>query len=150
MVSPDMTSLENVLIGIHAIAGILWIVFGIVLVILLKGFSKKHNQPGEHSGIKNTVMRIRATGGITIILGIVLFALLSSQGKLPSFTSINGIQLIIGVIIAFIVYIVINEGYIFRKISKLNQENVSNITGMATLASVLTVLVLILMVMGAS
>jgi putative flippase GtrA len=139
-----------VLIGIHAIAGILWIVFGIVLVILLKGFSKKHNQPGEHTGIKSTVMRIRATGGITIILGIVLFALLSSQGKLPSFTSINGIQLIIGVIIAFIVYIVINEGYIFRKISKLNQENVSNITGMATLASVLTVLVLILMVMGAS
>lgn len=145
-----MTSLENVLIGIHAIAGILWVVFGIVLVILLKGFSKKHNQPGEHTGIKNTVMRIRATGGITIILGIVLFALLSSQGKLPSFTSFNGILLIIGVIIAIIVYVVINEGYIFRKISKLNQENVGKVSGMATLAAVLTVLVLILMVLGAS
>lgn len=145
-----MSDLENVLIGIHAIAGILWILFGVVLVFLLYRLSRKKEFSGESSGIKNTVMRIRATGGITIILGIILFAILSTEGKIPAFTSIKGILLILGVILALIVYVVINEGYTFRKIEKLNSENMAKILNMATLASVLTVLVLILMVIGSS
>jgi|ACXK01.1.fsa_nt_gi putative flippase GtrA len=145
-----MSDIDNVLIGIHAIAGILWIIFGIVLVVLLNRISKKKEFTGENNGIRNTVIRIRATGGITIILGIILFAILSSEGKIPAFNSIKGILLILGVILALIVYVVINEGYTFRKIEKLNSENMAKILNMATLASVLTVLVLILMVIGSS
>jgi putative flippase GtrA len=145
-----MSDIDNVLIGIHAIAGILWIIFGIVLVVLLNRISKKKEFTGENNGIRNTVIRIRATGGITIILGIILFAILSSEGKIPSFTSVKGILLILGVILALIVYVVINEGYTFRKIEKLNSENLAKILNMATVASVLTVLVLILMVIGSS
>ncbi len=145
-----MSDIDNVLIGIHAIAGILWIIFGIVLVVLLNRISKKKEFTGENNGIRNTVIRIRATGGITIILGIILFAILSSGGKIPSFTSVKGILLILGVILALIVYVVINEGYTFRKIEKLNSENLAKILNMATVASVLTVLVLILMVIGSS
>lgn len=145
-----MSNIDNVLIGIHAIAGILWIIFGIVLVVLLNRISKKKEFTGENNGIRNTVIRIRATGGITIILGIILFAILSSEGKIPSFTSVKGILLILGVILALIVYVVINEGYTFRKIEKLNSENLAKIMNMATVASVLTVLVLILMVIGSS
>jgi putative flippase GtrA len=145
-----MSDIDNVLIGIHAIAGILWIIFGIVLVVLLNRISKKKEFTGENNGIRNTVIRIRATGGITIILGIILFAIFSSEGKIPSFTSVKGILLILGVILALIVYVVINEGYTFRKIEKLNSENLAKILNMATVASVLTVLVLILMVIGSS
>ena len=145
-----MSDIDNVLIGIHAIAGILWIIFGIVLVVLLNRISKKKEFTGENNGIRNTVIRIRATGGITIILGIILFAILSSGGKIPSFTSVKGILLILGVILALIVYVVINEGYTFRKIEKLNSDNLAKILNMATVASVLTVLVLILMVIGSS
>ncbi len=145
-----MSDIDNVLIGIHAIAGILWIIFGIVLVVLLNRISKKKEFTGENNGIRNTVIRVRATGGITIILGIILFAILSSEGKIPSFTSVKGILLILGVILALIVYVVINEGYTFRKIEKLNSENLAKILNMATVASVLTVLVLILMVIGSS
>ena len=145
-----MSDIDNVLIGIHAIAGILWIIFGIVLVVLLNRISKKKEFTGENNGIRNTVIRIRATGGITIILGIILFAILSSEGKISSFTSVKGILLILGVILALIVYVVINEGYTFRKIEKLNSENLAKILNMATVASVLTVLVLILMVIGSS
>ncbi|MFG1450501.1 MAG: hypothetical protein AAE983_07685 [Thermoplasmataceae archaeon] len=145
-----MSDIDNVLIGIHAIAGILWIIFGIVLVVLLNRISKKKEFTGENNGIRNTVIRIRATGGITIILGIILFAILSSEGKIPSFTSVKGILLILGVILALIVYVVINEGYTFRKIEKLNSDNLAKILNMATVASVLTVLVLILMVIGSS
>lgn len=145
-----MSDIDNVLIGIHAIAGILWIIFGIVLVVLLNRISKKKEFTGENNGIRNTVIRIRATGGITIILGIILFAILSSEGKIPSFTSVKGILLILGVILALIIYVIINEGYTFRKIEKLNSENLAKILNMATVASVLTVLVLILMVIGSS
>jgi putative flippase GtrA len=145
-----MSDIDNVLIGIHAIAGILWIIFGIVLVVLLNRISKKKEFTGENNGIRNTVIRIRATGGITIILGIILFAILSSEGKIPSFTSVKGILLILGVILALIIYVIINEGYTFRKIEKLNSDNLAKILNMATVASVLTVLVLILMVIGSS
>ena len=144
-----MPDINNVILGIHAIAGVLWIVLEIILAILLYTGRKSQSSEFRKTEIRNMVMRIRATGGITIILGIVLLAILSSQSKLPSFSSLHGILLLIGIALALIVYVVINEGFLFRMISG-GKARSGDLFKASFASSILAVIVLILMVAGAS
>ena len=140
-----MNLLDTVLLSIHGIFGVLWIAFEFVLMVSLLR-AKENNTAGN--GIRVGMMGSRGMGGLTIILGIILFALLSSESKLPSFTSMQGILLLIGVALAIIVYVVLNEGLLFRKLIA-KDANLSGLRRLSGISAVLTLLVLILMVIGA-
>ena len=139
-----MSLLDTVLLSIHGIFGILWIALEFVLMISL--FRLKGNDTLS-KGVKAGIRGSRGAGGLTIIMGIVLFAILSSQSELPSFSSLPGILLIIGVVIALIVYVVLNEGILFRKLK--GSLDIRSARIMSAVSAFLTLLVLVLMVAGA-
>jgi hypothetical protein len=139
-----MSLLDTVLLSIHGIFGILWIALEFVLMISL--FRLKENDTLS-KGVKAGIRGSRGAGGLTIIMGIVLFAILSSQSELPSFSSLPGILLIIGVVIALLVYVVLNEGILFRKLK--GSLDIRSARIMSAVSAFLTLLVLVLMVAGA-
>ena len=140
-----MNLLDTVFLSIHAIFGVLWIALEFVLLISLVR-SRDNSTSGK--GIRMGMMGSRGAGGLTIILGVILFGLLSSESKLPSFSSLHGILLLFGVALAIIVYLVLNEGFLFRKLASKN-PSLGSLKMISAVSAFLTLLVLILMVIGA-
>lgn len=140
-----MNLLDTLFLSIHGIFGVLWVVLEFVLMISVL---RSGGNSASGRGIRIGMMGSRGSGGLAIILGIILFALLSSESKLPPFSSTNGILLLIGVALAIIVYVVLNEGFLFRKLASKTAAS-GGLKVLSGISAFLTLIVLILMVIGA-
>ncbi|MEM3676409.1 MAG: hypothetical protein QXV22_05070 [Thermoplasmataceae archaeon] len=138
-----MSFIISMFTAVHGVLGILWIVSGLVLIYALR--SEKDNYLSARL-VKMGIMLIRAFGGLTIILGIVVSALLEANSMFPAIASTSGILLTAGIVIAFVTYIILYEGFLFRLLRNTEGGRYKTALNASVLSVILVIVVLILMV----
>ena len=152
-----MNSLEMILLDIHLLFGLLWF---LSLVILTLSISKSIKTASPVKDLENEVIFSRSTGGLAIIIGIVLAVTLEESGNSDLFTGSAGIALMAAIALAIIAYVFIGEGFLFRKISGVIRKDTDHHSGVSGIdkkirmvsvaETILILLVIVLMVFSAS
>ena len=152
-----MSTLEVILLYIHASFGFLWF---LSLVILTLSISKSIKAVSSSKELENEIMFSRSTGGIAIIIGIILAVTLEESRNTDLFTGSSGIVLLVAVALAIIAYVFIGEGFLFRKISGVIRKDTDHGTGgmrldkkirmISAAETILVLLVIVMMVVSAS
>ena len=139
----------NITLGLHGLLGVAWIISLALLSLNLAAFKKNYSDDRRKGAIK-LAMIVRATGGLTIIIGLVVLLLPSTFGISLSFYSLPGAILAAGILSALAAYAVIGEGLLMRNLKNINSENSRKLLNAAGAELALAVVALLLMVVATS
>ncbi len=139
----------NITLGFHGLLGVAWIISLALLSLNLAAFKKNYSDDHRKGALKLATV-VRATGGITIIIGLVILLLPSIFGISLSFNSLSGAILAAGILSALVAYVVIGEGFLMRNLKGMNSENSRKLLNAAVAELALAVVALLLMVVATS
>ena len=144
-----MNVVGSVILAFHGLLGVLWIISIALLSLNLAAFKKNYSDDHRKGALKLATV-VRATGGITIIIGLVVLLLPSTFGITLSFYSLSGAILAAGILSALVAYVVIGEGFLMRNLKNINSENSRKMLNAAGAELALAVVALLLMVVATS
>ncbi|MHB8396574.1 MAG: hypothetical protein ACYDAZ_05210 [Thermoplasmataceae archaeon] len=139
-----MSVLIDILGGIHGLIGILWAFSLIWLTLMLTGESRESK--GFSDRLQKTGLFGRITGGLAIILGIILTGVSSYYGQLSPIGSLSFYLISSGIILAIVAYVIIGEGFVMRKLKSYATEK--SLVALVELETMLSLAVIILMAVG--
>ncbi|MFG1519225.1 MAG: hypothetical protein AAE977_01925 [Thermoplasmataceae archaeon] len=146
-----MNLLDMVVLSVHALFGVLWFLSLFILTLSINASVKSGR---THKGMFKQIMFSRSTGGLAIILGIILVVLIEASGNKTLFSGTSGMVLVVAIVLAVIAYVFVAEGFLFRKINAITRRNGNTDSGsnaltkeIRTISVVLTLLVLLIIVL---
>lgn len=142
-----MNGLFTAILTVHGALGLLWVLSSAFLCYAI--LSSGENIRGQRSVKIGTTM-VRAFGGLAIIVGIIVSALLASSSELPALYSVAGIMLVTGIVLAFLTYVLINEGILFRMIRSAELYGRKKILNFSALSLGMVVIIIVLMLAASS
>ncbi|MDS0256870.1 hypothetical protein ApAK_04150 [Thermoplasmatales archaeon AK] len=137
-----MSILITAILTLHGALGILWVISSAFLTYAILSSGGKLN--GKKS-VRIGIIMVRAFGGLAIIFGVIVSALLSYYSELPKFYSVTGLVLVAGIALAFLTYVPVNEGMLFRMIRNTEGSDRKKILNLSIISLGLVIIVLLLM-----
>lgn len=142
-----MNTTGEIIGAVHGLFGLLWIVMLLWLTVNLSAYKLTYREE-LNQGIRMSSVLARVTGGLAIIIGLILFAASSFFAIHIAVASISGIILLAGIVLAIIAYAVIGEGFLMRNLKRLDSENSSSTLRFSIYETLLAMITLVLMFVG--